>query len=164
MDLAVLRIMMIIFESFNISPLLLSLLEKKTLQQNQREAVGVLCQMFITALLCWLMISLAGVVIQFLANLRALWVWIGLFFVFWPCRGFFFHTTFQVYVINSERKYNLHFICNLSLLKSPVFLVRWLSEKSIICMRLWMWSVFTKGQRKQLTLVHSFINPTIQMN
>lgn len=90
MDLAVLRIMMIIFESFNISPLLLSLLEKKTLQQNQREAVGVLCQMFITALLCWLMISLAGVVVQFLANLRALWVWVGLFFVFWPCRGFFF--------------------------------------------------------------------------
>lgn len=65
MDLAVLRIMMIIFESFNISPFLLSLLEKKTLQPKQREAVGVLCQMFITALLSWLMISLAGVVVQF---------------------------------------------------------------------------------------------------
>lgn len=50
MDLAVLRIMMIIFESFNISPLLLSLLEKKTLQQNQREAVMVLghvCPVFL---------------------------------------------------------------------------------------------------------------------
>lgn len=56
--------MMIIFDSFNISPFLLNLLEKKTLQQKQREAVGVLCQMFITALLCWLMISLAGVVVQ----------------------------------------------------------------------------------------------------
>lgn len=81
MDLAVLRIMMIIFQSFNISPFLLSLLEKKTLQQKQREAVGVLCQMFITALLCWLMISLAGVVVQFLANLRALWVWVVFVFL-----------------------------------------------------------------------------------
>lgn len=69
-----LQMIIIILYYFNVLNIYMRRVKKRIHYRNNKGvvAVGILCQMFITALFCWPVNSLSGVVGSSVPNLRAL--------------------------------------------------------------------------------------------